>query len=65
MEKTIKIMLSESVAGRGFAYGKGENDVPETIARDLIAAGLARLVGAKPSDQAEKPVSPAKKAEKR
>lgn len=65
MEKTIKVLLFDSVAGRGFAYGKGENDIPESIARDLIKSGLAAIVGQKASETAEKPASPAQTAEKR
>ena len=74
MEKTLRIRLFQSAAGRDFAYGKGENDVPEERAREFIRAGLAELVeppkGAStaqaPHQTAEKAVSPAaKKAEKR
>jgi len=61
MEKTVKILLFESVAGRGFAYGKGENDVPEKIASDLVKARLAEYVGpaALPHQKAEKATSKA------
>ncbi len=67
MEKTVKILLFESVAGLGFAFGKGENEVPEKLAADLVKSGLAEYPGAKkPSDLAETRPSPqAKKAEKR
>ena len=50
MEKTIKVLLFDSVAGRGFAYGKGENDIPESIARDLIKSSLAAIIGQKASE---------------
>ena len=65
MENTIKVLLLDSVAGRGFAYGKGENDIPESIARDLIKAGLAVIIGQKTSETAEKSASPTQTAEKR
>ena len=65
MEKLVRVLLLNSVVGTGFAYGKGENDIPESIARDLIKSGLAAIVGQKPSETAEKPASPAQSAEKR
>ena len=57
MEKMVKIILFESVAGRDFAYGKGENDVPESLARELIRAGHAQ-----PSDTATLPYQKTEKA---
>lgn len=79
MEKTVKIHLFDSLAGRDFAYGKGENDVPPHLAAEWVAKGLGEYVGGakpspleggkggeKPSELAEKAISPqAKKAEKR
>ncbi len=70
MQKLVKIVLFDSTAGRGFAYGKGENEVPEDQARQFVSEGIARYVdqpntAAKPNERAEKPVSPAAKAEKR
>lgn len=78
MEKTVKIILFDSLAGRDFAYGKGENEVPEHLAAEWVAKGLGEYVGAKPSpleggkggekphELAERAISPqAKKAEKR
>lgn len=73
MEKTVKILLFDSLAGRGFAYGKGENDVPEHLAAEWVKIGLAEYVNppqtktaTKPSDHSEKAISSAaKKAEKR
>lgn len=61
MEKTVKIILFESVAGRDFAYGKGENEVPEALARELIRAGHARPldIAALPHQKAEKATSKA------
>ena len=71
MEKTVKVLLYDSLAGTNFAYGKGENDIPESLAKRLVADGLGEYVGApktaaKPSDLAEtRPSTAAKKAEKR
>lgn len=67
MSKLVKVLLFDSVAGRGFAYGKGENDLPEDKAAEFVAAGLAEYITApKPSDLAEKrPALTAAKAEKR
>lgn len=68
MEKTVNILLFESVAGRGFAFGKGENEVPEKIAADLVKAHLAEYIGAaaQPHQKAEKATSKAaQNAEKR
>jgi len=66
MEKTVKIRLFSSVAGTNYAFGKGEIDVPEHIARELVKAGHAEYVGQKPSDRAENALSPkAQKREKR
>ena len=74
MEKTLRIRLFQSTAGRDFAYGKGENDVPEERAREFIRAGLAELVepskglstAQAPHQTAEKGISQqAKAAEKR
>lgn len=71
MEKTLKVLLYDSLAGKDFAYGKGENDIPESRAREFVAAGLGEFVGAqkpgtKPHELAEKAISEkAAKAEKR
>lgn len=68
MEKTVKILLLQSVAGRSFAYGKGENDVPESLAASLVKSGLAEYIGSakKPHETAERAISQqAKKSEKR
>lgn len=72
MEKTVKIRLFNSVVGTGFAYGKGENDLPESLARDFVASGLGEYVveppkiATKPHERAENAASQqAKKAEKR
>ena len=70
MVKTVKIRLFDSLAGIGFAYGKGENDVQEQLAAQFVKEGLAEYVGAptaaKPSDLTEKAISKAAKtAQKR
>lgn len=66
MEKTVKILLYDSVAGLGFAYGKGENEIPAERAAEFVRAGLGEYIGQKPSDVSEKAISQqAKKAEKR
>lgn len=70
MQKLVKIRLFDSTAGRGFAYGKGENEVPEEQARQFVSEGIAEYIdqaktATKPNERAEKPQSPAAKAEKR
>lgn len=61
MEKMVKIILFESVAGRDFAYGKGENEIPESLALELIRAGHGRPLdtAALPHQKAEKATSKA------
>lgn len=68
MSKLVTIILKQSVAGRGFAYGKGINEVPEHLADEWVRVGLAEYPNqAKPPHQtAQTATSPqAKKAEKR
>lgn len=67
MANLVKVLLFDSVAGLGFAYGKGENDLPEDKAAEFVAAGLAEYITTpKPSDLAEKATSKqATRAEKR
>lgn len=71
MQKLVKILLFDSTAGRGFAYGKGENDVPEDQARKFVSEGIARYIdqpktAQAPHQTAEKATNPkAKTAEKR
>lgn len=71
MQKLVKIVLFDSTAGRGFAYGKGENEVPEDQARQFVSEGIAQYVdqpntAAKPSDLTQKATSKqAANAEKR
>lgn len=71
MEKLVKIRLFDSTAGKDFAYGKGENEVPESRAREFVACGLAEYMDApkaatKPHEASERAISQqAKKAEKR
>ena len=67
MEKRFKIRLLTSVTG-GVTYAAGDEVAAlEETARDLVRAGYAEFIGGqKPSDTAERAVSPqAKKAEKR
>ncbi len=71
MEKLVKIRLFDSTAGTGFAYGKGENEIPESLAKRFVASGLGEYIGEPkqaptPANLAERAVSQqAKKAEKR
>ncbi len=62
MEKTIKILLFDSLAGRGFAYGKGENDVPEHLAAEWVKIGLAEYVNPPQTKTAQGPHQTAEKA---
>lgn len=67
MPNLVKVLLFDSVAGLGFAYGKGENEIPEDRAAEFVAAGLGQYITApKPSDLSEKATSKqAARAEKR
>lgn len=67
MSKLVTVILKQSLVGTGFAYGKGQNDVPEQLAIEWVRVGLAEYPGAKPPHAlAETRPSPqAKAAEKR
>jgi hypothetical protein len=65
-QDTIKIRLRTSVASTSYTYAAGQEvNAPAEIAKDLIQAGHAEPVAVRPEQRAEKPLSPADKAEKR
>lgn len=61
MEKLVKFRLFESVAGRDFAYAKGENELPADRAAQFASEGLGEHVdtAALPHQKAEKATSKA------
>lgn len=61
MEKTVKFRLFDSIAGRDFAYGKGEIDLPADRAAQFASEGLGEYVdtAALPHQKAEKATSKA------
>ena len=71
MADTVTIIVKDSVAGKDFTLGKGENEVAIDLAEMLVRSGLAEYVSGapktgKPHEKAQKAVSPAaSKAEKR
>lgn len=68
MTIAIRFIKSPTAAPYFLAYHIGEEaDIEKDVALDLIAQGIAEAVQtpAKPNERAEKPVSPAAKAEKR
>ena len=71
MADTVTIIVRDSVAGKNFTLGKGQNEVAPELAEMLVRSGLAEYVGeppkaGKPHEKAQKAVSPAaSKAEKR
>ena len=71
MADTVTIIVKDSVAGKDFTLGKGENEVAIDLAEMLVRSGLAEYVSGapkagKPNEKAQKAVSlAASKAEKR
>ena len=66
MQNLVKILLFESVTGTDYTYSKGENDVPEPIAADLVRVGHARYLDErqKPENAASKQAASAEKRKK-
>ena len=53
-----RIMLLTSLAGPGGCMAPGEHEVPDGLAKDLVAQGHARILSGVAKEEAPKPEPP-------
>ena len=62
MEKLVKVRLFHTLAGLGFAYPKGENEMPADRAAQFVSEGIAEYVDPPQTKTAQAPPQTTEKA---